>query len=196
MKKSLIVLLSALCVSGLNAQDYNLGGNKFGDNWSIGLNGGIATPLTHSTFFKNSRAVIGLDINKQLSPIYGLTLESNWTINTQSRMAAQKSGTAFDAFNLMLLNRLNLNNMFAGYNGQPRLFEVEAVGGFGWLRLNDFYETGEGANHLANHRRCRLSLQEQQRQAPHDESQSLRRIGSQRIECYHQQLTSRRKLQG
>ena len=148
MKKSLIVLLSALCVSGLNAQDYNLGGNKFGDNWSIGLNGGIATPLTHSTFFKNSRAVIGLDINKQLSPIYGLTLESNWTINTQSRMAAQKSGTAFDAFNLMLLNRLNLNNMFAGYNGQPRLFEVEAVGGFGWLRLNDFYETGEGANHL------------------------------------------------
>ena len=39
MKKSLIVLLSALCVSGLNAQDYNLGGNKFGDNWSIGLNG-------------------------------------------------------------------------------------------------------------------------------------------------------------
>ena len=150
MKKSLIVLLSALCVSGLNAQDYNLGGNKFGDNWSIGLNGGIATPLTHSTFFKNSRAVIGLDINKQLSPIYGLTLESNWTINTQSRMAAQKSGTAFDAFNLMLLNRLNLNNMFAGYNGQPRLFEVEAVGGFGWLRLNDFYETGEGANHLAS----------------------------------------------
>ena len=150
MKKSLIVLLSALCVSGLNAQDYNLGGNKFGDNWSIGLNGGIATPLTHSAFFKNSRAVIGLDINKQLSPIYGLTLESNWTINTQSRMAAQKSGTAFDAFNLMLLNRLNLNNMFAGYNGQPRLFEVEAVGGFGWLRLNDFYETGEGANHLAS----------------------------------------------
>ena len=65
-------------------------------------------------------------------------------------MAAQKSGTAFDAFNLMLLNRLNLNNMFAGYNGQPRLFEVEAVGGFGWLRLNDFYETGEGANHLAS----------------------------------------------
>ena len=40
--------------------------------------------------------------------------------------------------------------LFAGYNGQPRLFEVEAVGGFGWLRLNDFYETGEGANHLAS----------------------------------------------
>ena len=45
MKKSLIVvILSAFSISGLNAQDYNLGGNKFGDNWSIGLNGGIATP--------------------------------------------------------------------------------------------------------------------------------------------------------
>ena len=75
----------------LKCQDYNLGGNKFGDNWSIGLNGGIATPLTHSTFFKNSRAVVGLDINKQLSPIYGLTLESNWTINTQSRMAPKRA---------------------------------------------------------------------------------------------------------
>ena len=46
MKKSLIVLLSALCVSGLMPKIINLGGNKFGDNWSIGLNGGIATPLT------------------------------------------------------------------------------------------------------------------------------------------------------
>ena len=48
MKKSLIVvILSAFSISGLNAQDYNLGGNKFGDNWSIGLNGGIATPIVH-----------------------------------------------------------------------------------------------------------------------------------------------------
>ena len=150
MKKSIIALVSILSFNSLNAQEYNLGGNKFRDNWSIGLNGGIVTPLTHSTFFKNSRAVVGLDINKEVSPVYGLTLESNWTINTQSRMAAQKSGTAFDGFNVMLLNRLNLNNIFAGYNGQRRLFEVEAVGGFGWLRLNDFYEDGDGANHLAS----------------------------------------------
>lgn len=148
MRKSLIVLLSLLGLSNLNAQV--LEGNKIRDNWSIGLNGGIVTPLTHSAFFKNARAVVGIDVNKQLSPIYGLTLESNWTINTQSPMAAGKSTTAFDAFNVMLLNRVNLNNIFAGYNGSPRLFEVEAVGGFGWLRLNDFYSTGEGANHLAS----------------------------------------------
>ena len=84
MKKSLIVLLSALCVSGLNAQDYNLGGNKFGDNWSIGLNGGIATPLTHSTFFKNSRAVIGLDINlKSATKLFSVLLASKRPLITE-----------------------------------------------------------------------------------------------------------------
>lgn len=150
MKKSLLLILSALSLSNLNAQETNLGGNKFCDNWSIGLNGGIVTPITHSAFFKNARAVVGLDVNKQLSPIYGLTLESNWTVNTVSPMAAQYSNTAFDAFNVMLLNRLNLNNIFTAYKGQPSLFEVELVGGFGWLRLNNFYETGEGANHLAS----------------------------------------------
>lgn len=149
MKKSIFALLSMLCMGSANAQTA-LEGNKFCDNWSIGINGGIVTPLTHSAFFKNARAVVGLDINKQLSPIYGMTLESNWTINTVSPMAAQKSHTAFDAYNLMLLNRLNLNNIFAGYNGQPRLFEVEAVGGFGWLRLLNFYSDGKGANHLAS----------------------------------------------
>ena len=128
MKKSLLLILSALSLSNLNAQETNLGGNKFCDNWSIGLNGGIVTPMTHSAFFKNARAVVGLDVNKQLSPIYGLTLESNWTVNTVSPMAAQYSNTAFDAFNVMLLNRLNLNNIFTAYKGQPSLFEVELVG--------------------------------------------------------------------
>ena len=151
MKKSLLLLAGVLGVSSLSAQTTNEEQYvKFRDNWSIGINGGIVTPLTHSAFFKNARAVVGLDVNKQLSPIYGLTLESNWTVNTVSPMAAQYSNTAFDAFNVMLLNRLNLNNIFTAYKGQPSLFEVELVGGFGWLRLNNFYESGEGANHLAS----------------------------------------------
>lgn len=147
MRKSLFALLSVLGLGTMNAQNT---GNHFCDNWSLGINGGIVSPLTHSAFIRNSRAAFGIDINKQLSPIYGLTLESNATVNTQSRMTGMKSNTAIDAFNLMLLNRLNLNNIFKTYNGEPALFEVEAVGGFGWLRLNNFYTTGEGANHLAS----------------------------------------------
>ena len=159
MKKCVFLLLGALGASSLNAQNTVLEGNKFSDNWSIGLNGGIVTPLNHSAFFKNSRAVIGLDINKQLSPIYGMTLESNWTINTQSRMAEKaKSCTAFDALDVMLLHRLNLNNIFGGYNGQPRLFEVEALGGLGWLRMNKFYADGKAANHIASKAGLKLNF--------------------------------------
>ena len=148
MKKSIFLLLGAICFNSINAQ--HLAGNKMRDNWSIGINGGIVSPLTHSDFIKDSRAVVGLNINKQLTPVYGLSLESNWTINTQSRMTTLESRTAFDAFDIMLLNRINLNNLFAGYNGRRRVFEVEAVSGFGWLRLIDFHENKEDANHLAS----------------------------------------------
>lgn len=137
MKKSLLLMACAIGATSLNAQTEDQY-NKFTDNWSIGLNGGIVTPLTHSAFFKNARFTGGLDINKQLSPIYGLTFENMWTVNTTD------SKTAFDSSNLMLLHRLNLNNIFRGYTGKPSFFEVEALAGFGWLHINDVYDTEEG----------------------------------------------------
>ena len=139
MKKSLLLLAGVLGISSLNAQTTDEEQYvKFRDNWSIGINGGIVTPLTHSAFFKNARATMGIDLNKQLSPIYGLTLENMWSINTF------ESNAAFDASNLMLLHRVNLNNVFSRYKGKPSLFEVEALAGFGWLHVNDAYYTEEG----------------------------------------------------
>ena len=81
---------------------------------------------------------MGIDLNKQLSPIYGLTFENMWSINTF------ESSAAFDASNLMLLHRINLNNVFCRYKGKPSLFEVEALAGFGWLHVNDAYYTNDG----------------------------------------------------
>ncbi|MCD8317573.1 MAG: OmpA family protein, partial [Paraprevotella sp.] len=54
------------------------------------------------------------------------------------------SHAAFDASNLMLLHRINLNNVFCRYKGKPSLFEVEALAGFGWLHVNDAYTTSDG----------------------------------------------------
>ncbi len=138
MKKSLLLLAGVVGMSSLNAQTTEEQTTKFRDNWSIGINGGIVSPLTHSAFFKNARATLGIDLNKQLSPIYGVTFENMWSINTF------KSNAAFDASNLMLLHRLNLNNIFWRYKGEPSLFEVEALGGFGWLHVNDAYSTSDG----------------------------------------------------
>ena len=92
-------------------------------------------PVQSLIFFKNARPGFGIGVSKQLTPIFGLGLQGMGYINTTS------SKTAFDASDISLLGKVNLMNLFAGYNGTPRLFEVEAVAGAGWLH---YYVNGDG----------------------------------------------------
>lgn len=126
MKKIIASLVLCMAVIAANAQKA-VEGNKFTDNWSIGINAGGTTPLTHSAFFKNMRAVLGVGLDKQITPVLGLGFEAMTSINTTP------SRTAFDNTNLSVLGTLNLSNLFGGYTGAPRLFEVETVTGIGWL---------------------------------------------------------------
>jgi outer membrane protein OmpA-like peptidoglycan-associated protein len=43
------------------------------------------------------------------------------------------SSTMIDASDASLISRMNLMNLFAGYEGMPRPFEIETVTGLGWL---------------------------------------------------------------
>ena len=45
------LLLSGIAICHVSGQTA-LEGNKFSDNWSIGINVGGVTPLTHHSFFK------------------------------------------------------------------------------------------------------------------------------------------------
>ena len=126
MKKIVASLVLCMAVIAANAQKA-VEGNKFTDNWSVGFNAGGTTPLTHSAFFKNMRAVLGVGLDKQVTPVLGLGFEAMTSINTTP------SRTAFDNTNLSVLGTLNLSNLFGGYAGAPRPFEVETVAGIGWL---------------------------------------------------------------
>lgn len=126
MKKIVASLVLCMAVIAANAQKA-VEGNKFTDNWSVGFNAGGTIPLTHSAFFKNMRAVLGVGLDKQVTPVLGLGFEAMTSINTTP------SRTAFDNTNLSVLGTLNLSNLFGGYAGAPRLFEVETVAGIGWL---------------------------------------------------------------
>ena len=126
MKKIVASLVLCMAVIAANAQKA-VEGNKFTDNWSVGFNAGGTTPLTHSAFFKNMRAVLGVGLDKQVTPVLGLGFEAMTSIKTTP------SRTAFDNTNLSVLGTLNLSNLFGGYAGAPRLFEVETVAGIGWL---------------------------------------------------------------
>lgn len=134
MKKFIAVTVACLTCSGIYAQRAYEGAN-LGDNWSIGVHAGVTTPLTHSAFFPNMRATWGLGIGKQLTPFFGMGVEAMTSINTTA------SKTAFDNTNVSLLTSVNLSNLFAGYWGTPRLFEIETVAGLGWLH---YAQNGDG----------------------------------------------------
>lgn len=135
MKK--IIVLSALIMGGLaaQAQEQPVVLGKFADNWSIGINGGAITPLTHSAIFKNARPAFGLEVSKQLTPIFGVGLIGTGYINTTA------SKTAIDGSDVSAVGKINLMNLFGGYNGVPRTFEIETVTGVGWLHS---YVNGDG----------------------------------------------------
>ena len=112
------LLLSGIAICHVSGQTA-LEGNKFSDNWSIGINVGGVTPLTHHSFFKNMRSAVGVHVSKHLTPTFGLGFEAMGYFNTT------KSKTAFDESNVSLLGLVNLNNLFGGYLGTQRLIEVE-----------------------------------------------------------------------
>lgn len=150
MKRNYKVMAAALFVAAsatwlsttASAQEAQaLAPNTFGSNWSIGVDGGVATPMHHSAFFGGMRGVVGLHLQKQISPVFGLGLEGNWGINTSSWPGMIHSSTAFDSQYLGLYGAANLMNLFGGYDCNGRAFEIEAVAGAGW----GHYFRNEGA---------------------------------------------------
>ena len=130
MKKLFTLCMMGAAALSMNAQK-TVQGAGFLDNWSIGINAGGVTPTSHSKFFKDMRPAYGIELTKQITPIFGLGLQFTAASNVT------ESYLGIDATNLSLLGKFNLSNLFAGYNGEPRLFEVEAVAGVGWG--HDFY---------------------------------------------------------
>ena len=140
MKKFFTIVAMGAAVLAANAQK-SVQGSRFFDNWSVGLVGGGIVPLTHSDYIKDVRATYGVEINKQITPIFGLGAQLTAANNVTD------SKNIFDATNVTLMGRLNLSNIFCGYKGEPRLFETEAAVGFGWGRN---YYPGEDYNYLTS----------------------------------------------
>ena len=126
MKKFFTIIALGATVLTAGAQK-SVQGAGFFDNWSVGLVGGGILPTTHTSFDKFRAG--------------GQFLANNNT--TASR-------TVFDQSNLSLLGKVNFSNLFCGYNGQPRLFEVEGVVGAGWGHnyINKSY--GDDANYFTS----------------------------------------------
>ena len=74
MKKVLLAAAIAGCALTAGAQNV-IERPTFGDNWTIGLDAGVTTPLKGHSFFQNMRGNYGIHVAKQLTPIVGVDLE-------------------------------------------------------------------------------------------------------------------------
>ena len=145
MKKTLLTAVLALGALTAAAQAYEQ--PKFFDNWSIGLDGGVATPLTHHAFFGNMRGVFGAHIQKQVTPSFALGAEGLAGVNTSS-WYGPKSSTAIDNSYVGVYGALDLPTFFSGYD-PARKFGIEAVLGLGWGHDYRNEAAGPANNYLA-----------------------------------------------
>jgi len=130
--KKLFMAAALLAVTFVSQAQTTVEGAKFFDNWSFGLNGGVVSPMRNYKFWDNSRGVIGINIQKDLTPVFGFGIEGEASINTSS-WYDNRSGNFFDHSYIGAYGTVNLMNLFAGYTGAPRLFELAFNAGAGWL---------------------------------------------------------------
>jgi len=146
MKKTILLAVCAFGAIAASAQA--LEQPRFFDNWSMGLDGGVTTPLTHHAFFPNMRGLVGLHVDKQVTPAFAIGAEAAWGINTSSYTGVHSS-TAFDNSYVGMYGAVDLFNLFGGYNCEGRPFSIEAVAGAGWG--HEYYNkaAGEDWNYFA-----------------------------------------------
>lgn len=144
MKK--VILLAALAMGAVASQaQTTVAGSKFTDNWSFTLKGGMVSPMENFGFFKAARGIVGAELRKQITPVFGLGVEGEWTVNTSS-WSGLKSANVFDHQYVGVFGTINFMNAFGGYTGAPRVFEIEAVAGTGWLHSYYPHTTAKDGN--------------------------------------------------
>jgi outer membrane protein OmpA-like peptidoglycan-associated protein len=137
MKKLFLMLAAATFAANVSAQNTVITSNKFGDNWYFGVNAGVSTQVKESGegagdgFFKSLAPTVGLRLGKNLSTVFGLAIDADMHFKSNEKWNAGPK-TFVECMNADLLGTFNLSNLFGGYQGEPRAFEIIALGGFGW----------------------------------------------------------------
>lgn len=139
MKKLFLIAIAAAGIMTAQAQQA-LEAPSFGDNWSIGIEGGGITPLHNgSSFIKDMRGGFGLNIRKQISTVLGLGIEGTAYVNTTG------AKTVIDQSYVGAFGTINLFNLFGGYKCEGRSFDMEIQAGGGWG--HNYLTKSEGKDH-------------------------------------------------
>ena len=128
-------MAAAMLTASASAQRTAVTANKAQDNWYLGINAGVDTYLKEKLgsdgFFKSIAPTVGVRVGKNLTTVFGLALEGDVVFKSNNKWYPG-SKTFIEGLSLDLMGTFNMSNLFAGYKGEPRPFEVIALYGFGW----------------------------------------------------------------
>lgn len=128
--KKLFNVFIAVMMFAIGASAQHVEQSKLIDNVSITIKGGATTPLNDPV--DHFRGIFGVELRKQITPVFGLGVEGEWTVDTSTWPNQIPSSRMIDHQYVGMFGATNIMNLFAGYKGEPRAFEVEAVLGVGW----------------------------------------------------------------
>ena len=134
MKKMMMTVAAALLSASAVAQQSTVTSHRGGDNWYIGINAGVATPMQKWEdygFMKGFAPSFGLRVGKNLTTVLGVAIDANAYFKS-SEKSLMSTRNFINATNVDALLTVNLSNLFGGYRGEPRLFELSLLGGGGW----------------------------------------------------------------
>lgn len=148
MRKLFLVLATALTVSASAQEKEVITGHKTFDNWYLGINGGVATPMQkwgNAGFMKGFAPSAGLRLGKNFTTSFGVAIDANAYLESDAK-SLMKTRTFIDAINVDALGTFNVSNFFGGYLGQPRRVELIALGGIGWSHQFGALSHANGVN--------------------------------------------------
>lgn len=122
------MLMAMMLTISINAQEKAVKTSKVTDNIFVSVNGGGSWSLMNrDSKFWNSVNPIGMvNVGRYITPVTGLQVSFE--------AGAREGGRCFfDHTNLTVDGLLNMSNLFSGYKGSPRTFEVVGVLGCGWF---------------------------------------------------------------
>ena len=139
MKKILTFMAAVAVSASVYAQGTAIVPNKAGDNLYWGANFGVSAPLKGYKVLGNLTPELGIRFGKNFNTVFGLAIDADMHFasspkdyNLYGKEYKLDTKTFVDNTNISLIATGNLSNLFGGYKGEPRSFELIGLGGFGW----------------------------------------------------------------
>lgn len=151
MKKFLMMLaIMFASMLSMNAQIATENA-KLLDNTYVGAKVGLMTPMNLDHVFPLN-TTFGVVFGKQFTPVVGMEIEGDMWFGSHGPFASAARFDMTDSHNVVRASyvgvngTVNLTNLFKGYNGTPRFFEVGTNVGIGWIH----YYTPFSATYIKN----------------------------------------------